>query len=110
MERHLAERAFLVGERYTVADIALYGYTNVAEEGGFELGRFPAVGGVAGTGGGPARAHPDRRVTRQAVRRRRVAAPSASESAVAPIRITASRHTAAVTVDEAATRDSASYA
>ena len=44
MERHLAERAFLVGERYTVADIALYGYTNVAEEGGFELGRFPAVG------------------------------------------------------------------
>ena len=44
MERHLAGRAFLVGERYTVADIALYGYTNVAEEGGFELGRFPAVG------------------------------------------------------------------
>jgi glutathione S-transferase len=43
MERHLAGRAFLVGERYTVADIALYGYTNVAEEGGFELGRFPAV-------------------------------------------------------------------
>ena len=43
MERHLAEREFLVGERYTVADIALYGYTNVAEEGGFELGRFPAV-------------------------------------------------------------------
>ena len=43
MERHLAERAYLVGERYTVADIALYGYTNVAEEGGFELGRFPAV-------------------------------------------------------------------
>jgi glutathione S-transferase len=43
MGRHLAERAFLVGERYTVADIALYGYTNVAEEGGFELGRFPAV-------------------------------------------------------------------
>ena len=43
MERHLAEHAFLVGERYTVADIALYGYTNVAEEGGFELGRFPAV-------------------------------------------------------------------
>ena len=43
MERHLAEREFLVGERYTVADIALYGYTNVAEEGGFELGRFPSV-------------------------------------------------------------------
>jgi glutathione S-transferase len=43
MERHLAEHAFLVGERYTVADIALYGYTSVAGEGGFELGRFPAV-------------------------------------------------------------------
>jgi glutathione S-transferase len=43
MERHLGEHAFLVGERYSVADIALYGYTNVAEEGGFELGRFPAV-------------------------------------------------------------------
>jgi glutathione S-transferase len=43
MERHLAEHAFLVGERYTVADIALYGYTHVAEEGGFALGRFPAV-------------------------------------------------------------------
>ena len=43
MEGHLAERAFLVGERYTVADIALYGYTHVADEGGFELGRYPAV-------------------------------------------------------------------
>ena len=56
-----------------------------------------------------ARAHPDRRVNvNQAVRRRRVAAPSASDSAVAPTRITASRHTSPVTVDEAATRDSAS--
>jgi glutathione S-transferase len=43
MERHLGEHAFLVGERYSVADIALYGYTNVAEEGGFELTRYPAV-------------------------------------------------------------------
>jgi glutathione S-transferase len=43
MERHLAERAFFVGERYSVADIALYAYTHVADEGGFELGRFPAV-------------------------------------------------------------------
>jgi glutathione S-transferase len=43
MERHLAGHAFLVGERYSVADIALYGYTNVAEEGGFELNRYPAV-------------------------------------------------------------------
>jgi glutathione S-transferase len=43
MERHLDGRAFLVGERYTLADIALYGYTHVADEGGFDLGRYPAV-------------------------------------------------------------------
>ena len=43
MERHLASRRFFVGERYTIADIALYAYTHVADEGGFDLGRFPAV-------------------------------------------------------------------
>ena len=43
MERHLAVRTFLVGERYTVADIALYAYTHVAGDGGFDLGRYPAV-------------------------------------------------------------------
>ena len=43
MESHLAERAFLVGERYTLADIALYAYTHVAPEGGFDLDGFPAV-------------------------------------------------------------------
>jgi glutathione S-transferase len=43
MERHLTDRTFLVGERYTLADIALYGYTHVADEGGFELERYPAV-------------------------------------------------------------------
>jgi glutathione S-transferase len=43
MERHLDGRAFLVGERYTLADIALYGYTHVADEGGFDLGGYPAV-------------------------------------------------------------------
>jgi glutathione S-transferase len=44
MEQHLAKRAFFVAERYSVADIALYAYTHVAGEGGFELDRFPAVG------------------------------------------------------------------
>jgi glutathione S-transferase len=44
MDAHLEGRAFLVGERYTVADIALYAYTHVAGEGGFELGRYPAIG------------------------------------------------------------------
>lgn len=43
MERHLAEREFLVAERYTIADIALYAYTHVAEEGDFDLSELPAV-------------------------------------------------------------------
>jgi glutathione S-transferase len=45
MERHLAGRRFFVAERYTIADIALYAYTHVAGEGGFELSRYPHVGG-----------------------------------------------------------------
>ncbi len=44
LERHLESRSFLVGERYTIADIALYAYTHVADEAGFELGGFPAIG------------------------------------------------------------------
>ena len=43
MEGHLATRRYLVAERYTVADIALYAYTHVAEEGEFDLGRYPAI-------------------------------------------------------------------
>ena len=43
MERHLATRRFFVGERYTIADIALYAYTHVAHEGDFHLGRYPNV-------------------------------------------------------------------
>jgi glutathione S-transferase len=43
LERHLAGRSYLVGERLSIADIALYGYVHVADEGGFELGRYPAV-------------------------------------------------------------------
>jgi glutathione S-transferase len=43
MEGHLATRAFFVNERYGVADIALFAYTHVAAEGGFDLARFPAV-------------------------------------------------------------------
>jgi glutathione S-transferase len=43
MEGHLAAHAFFVGARYSIADIALYAYTHVADEGGFDLGRFPAV-------------------------------------------------------------------
>ena len=43
MERHLSTRSYFVGDHYTVADIALYAYTHVAAEGGFELARFGAV-------------------------------------------------------------------
>lgn len=43
IDRHLAERSFLVDERYTIADIGLYAYTHVAPEGGFELEPYPAV-------------------------------------------------------------------
>ena len=43
MERRLTGRSYLVGDRLTIADIALYGYTHVAGEGGFDLDRFPAV-------------------------------------------------------------------
>ncbi len=43
MERHLTARTFLVGERYSIADISLYAYTHVAHEGGFDLGPYPAI-------------------------------------------------------------------
>jgi glutathione S-transferase len=43
MEQHLAPRAYFVGERYSIADIALYAYTHVAAEGGFDLAGYPAV-------------------------------------------------------------------
>lgn len=43
LENRLANHAFLVGDRYSIADIALYAYTHVADEGGFELDRFPAI-------------------------------------------------------------------
>jgi len=43
MDGHLRARSFFVGERYTIADIALYAYTHVADEGGFDLEPYPAV-------------------------------------------------------------------
>jgi glutathione S-transferase len=43
MEDRLEREDFFVGGRYTIADIALYAYTHVAEEGGFDLAGFPAV-------------------------------------------------------------------
>jgi glutathione S-transferase len=43
MERRLQDHPFLVGDRYTIADIALYAYTHVADEGGFSLDNFPGI-------------------------------------------------------------------
>jgi glutathione S-transferase len=43
MEGHLKDREFFVGDRYSIADIALYAYTHVADEGGFDLGNFPSI-------------------------------------------------------------------
>jgi glutathione S-transferase len=49
MERHLdgqgfpGKRGFLVGDSLTVADVALYAYTHVAGEGGFDLEPYPAI-------------------------------------------------------------------
>lgn len=43
METQLAKTPYLTGANYTIADIALYAYTHVAEEGGFDLADYPAV-------------------------------------------------------------------
>ncbi len=43
MEKQLSRTPYLVGEHYTIADIALYAYTHVAHEGGFDLSAYPAV-------------------------------------------------------------------
>ena len=43
MEEHLGRNDYFVGGRYSVADIALYAYTHVADEGGFDLGCYPAI-------------------------------------------------------------------
>nr|WP_207956964.1 glutathione S-transferase family protein [Rubrobacter tropicus] len=45
MEGHLNGNDYFVGGRYSVADIALYAYTHVAHEGGFDLAGYPAVRG-----------------------------------------------------------------
>jgi len=43
MESHLAKESWFAGGRYSIADIALYGYTHCAEEGGFDLSIYPAL-------------------------------------------------------------------
>lgn len=43
LDDHLRGRKFIVGDRYTVADIGVFGYTHVADEGGFDFADYPAV-------------------------------------------------------------------
>jgi glutathione S-transferase len=43
MDAHLAKHDWLVAGMPTIADIALYAYTHVADEGGFDLTQYPAV-------------------------------------------------------------------
>ena len=41
MEQQLGTQDFIANNEYSIADIALYAYTHVAHEGGFELGDYP---------------------------------------------------------------------
>ena len=43
MERQLGRAEFIANDAFSIADIALYAYTHVAHEGGFDLGDYPAV-------------------------------------------------------------------
>ena len=43
MEKHLSNRRYFVGLSYSIADIALFAYTHVAGDGGFDLGRYTAI-------------------------------------------------------------------
>jgi len=43
MEKQLKHSLFLTGDHFTIADIALYAYSHVAHEGGFDLSDYPAI-------------------------------------------------------------------
>jgi glutathione S-transferase len=43
MEKHLSQQNWFAGNSYSLADVALYGYTHAADEGGFKLSNYPAV-------------------------------------------------------------------
>ncbi|HIG43557.1 MAG TPA: glutathione S-transferase family protein [Gammaproteobacteria bacterium] len=43
MEQHLSKNQYFVTDKYTIADIALYAYTHVADEGGFKMTNYPAI-------------------------------------------------------------------
>ena len=50
MDEHLKQRRFFVADRLSLADVVLYAYTHVAEEGGFDLHAYPAIGRWLGGG------------------------------------------------------------
>jgi glutathione S-transferase len=43
IDEQLEDRDWLVGDAFSIADVSVYAYTHVAEEGGFDLGAYPAV-------------------------------------------------------------------
>lgn len=43
MDEHLATRTYFVGDRLSLADVALYAYTHIAEDGGYRLADTPHV-------------------------------------------------------------------
>ncbi len=43
MDKHLADHQFFLGTQATIADISLYAYTHVADEGGFELSDYSHI-------------------------------------------------------------------
>lgn len=43
MEGHLDDNAFFANDKYSIADIALFAYTHVAHEGGFDLSTYPSI-------------------------------------------------------------------
>lgn len=43
MDKHLTKNAYFVGDAYSIADISLYAYTHVAEDGGFELAQYENI-------------------------------------------------------------------
>jgi glutathione S-transferase len=43
IDRHLAQRQFFVADRYTIADIAHYPYISMADQGGYDMSRYPNI-------------------------------------------------------------------
>ncbi len=43
MEKQLLNHAYMAGGQFSIADIALFAYTHVAGEGGFDLANYPAI-------------------------------------------------------------------